>query len=109
MATQQECEVALGQLASQFGGDAAAQRDFDRSLSCHVPDLGITFSGRLRGGRVESVTAEPAPKAQIRFTASSDDLVALAEGRLGFAPAWSSKRLKVEAGFMDLLKLRSML
>ena len=38
------------------------------------------------------------PKADIRFEMRSDDLVALTEGRLHFAAAWASGRVKVHAG-----------
>jgi predicted lipid carrier protein YhbT len=112
MATQVECEQALARLAQQLtgpGGEAGKHNTLDRTLSCHVPDLGVTFSGRLRNGAVEGMTTEPGSKAQIRFTASSDDLVALADGRLAFPAAWTSKRLKVDASFLDLLKLKSLL
>ena len=50
---------------------------------CHVPDLGITFSGALEDGHIVGITTEPAPKAQIRLTASSDDLVAMHAKLLG--------------------------
>ena len=54
-------------------------------------------------------TTEPAPKAQVRLTVGSDDLVALTDGELDFGRAWLSGRVKVEASVRDLLKLRSML
>ena len=89
--------------------DDRKRHAFDRSLSCHVPDLDVTFSGQLDDGRIVDITTEPAPRAQIRLTASSDDLVALTAGDLSFGQAWMSGRVKVEAGVRDLLKLRSML
>ena len=109
MATQQECEAALERITSKLTGGDSGQRDFDRSLSCHVPDLGVTFSGRLRDGRAEGLTTEPAPKAQIRFTVNSDDLVALSDACFAFGSAWSSKGLNGDAGFIDVLKLRLVL
>jgi hypothetical protein len=48
------------------------------------------------------------PKADIRLTMSSDDLVALTDGRLSFGPAWASGRIKLEAGLRDLLRLRKL-
>ena len=109
MATLEQCRVALDDLAGRLAGSDGRHADFDRSLSCTVPDLGVTFSGRLAGGHLRDITTEPAPRAQIRLTASSDDLVALTSGELDFAPAWLSGRVKLEAGMRDLLKLRSML
>jgi hypothetical protein len=40
---------------------------------------------------------------------TSDDLVALVSGRLSFAPAWATGRVKLEAGLRDLLRLKSLL
>jgi hypothetical protein len=112
MASLEECHAALERLASRLttADDRDRQRvAFDRSLSCAVPDLGVTFSGRLGDGHITDITTEPAERAQLRLTATSDDLVALTDGRLNFAQAWLSGRIKVEAGVRDLLKLRSML
>jgi Alkyl sulfatase C-terminal len=115
MATLDECRDALDRfsanLASAEGGarDAAA---LDRSLSCHVTDLGSTFTGRLAYGRLQDVTAVsgvPAAKAQIRLTMKSDDLLAMVAGDLHFAKAWASGRVKVHAGLRDVLRLRSLL
>jgi predicted lipid carrier protein YhbT len=109
VATLDECREALDNLAGRLAGSDGRHSDFDRSLSCTVPDLGVTFSGQLAGGHLRDITTEPAPRAQIRLTASSDDLVALTNGQLDFTPAWLSGRVKLEAGMRDLLKLRSML
>lgn len=114
MATQQECEAALRRVAAELAGADASDRSafLDRSVSCTVPDLGITFSGQLRGGGLTDMASAPAgtaPKAQIGLTVGSDDLVALTDGRLGFGSAWSSGRLKLEASVFDLLKLRRLL
>ena len=112
MATIGECRTALEDLASRLRGVDENDRKrhaFDRSLSCHVPDLKVTFSGNLSDGHIVDITTDPAPKAQIRLTASSDDLVALTQGDLNFGQAWLSGRVKVEAGVRDLMRLRSML
>lgn len=112
MATIEECREALERLAARLGDVDEADRKkhaFDRTLSCHVPDLEVTFSGRLEGGEIRGITLDEAPKAQIRLTAGSDDLVALTHGELDFGRAWLAGRVKVEAGVRDLLKLRSML
>lgn len=112
MATIDQCRAALEDLASRLhtvDEDDRRHHAFDRSLSCTVPDLEVTFSGALEDGHLVGITTDPAPKAQIRLTASSDDLLALTSGDLNFAQAWLSGRVKVEAGVRDLLKLRSML
>jgi hypothetical protein len=38
---------------------------------------------------------------------TSDDLIALTDGRLKLAAAWATGRLRINAGVRDLLKLRS--
>ncbi|MFF4171612.1 SCP2 sterol-binding domain-containing protein [Streptomyces sp. NPDC001744] len=115
MATITECRDALdrlsGNLARAEGGVRGAAA-LDRTLSCHVTDLDTTFTGRLAGGRIEvdsTVEGPPPAKAQIRLAMESDDLVAMVGGRLNFAKAWASGRVRLEAGFRDLLRLRSLL
>ena len=115
MATIEECRAALdrlsGNLARADGGVHGAAA-LDRSLSCHITDLDRTFTGRLGGGRIQvgAVAAgPPAHKAEIRLAMTGDDLVALVAGELGFAKAWACGRVRLEAGFRDLLRLRSLL
>ena len=112
MATLEECRVALGTLADTMATaeeDVRRHTTLDRSLSCHVPDLGVTFSGQLRDGHIHDITTDPAPRAQIRLTVDSDDLVALVNGELNFAKAWGSGRVKLEASLFDLFRLRKLL
>ncbi|MGY1717823.1 MULTISPECIES: sterol-binding protein [unclassified Blastococcus] len=96
-------------------GDLAANpaaAGLDRSLSCRLPDLEQVVLGRLSSGSVRDLHAVPdgpgVPKADIRLTMTSDDLVALTDGRLSFGPAWASGRVKLEAGLRDLLRLRKL-
>ncbi|WP_030907939.1 sterol-binding protein [Streptomyces sp. NRRL F-5126] len=116
MATQEECGSALDRLARNLAGAGGAVRsaaDVDRSVSCHVTDLDVTFTGRLRGAAItvdEDVRrGPPAERAQIRLAMTGDDLVALADGRLDFVRAWGTGRVRFEAGLRDLLRLRSLL
>lgn len=109
MATADQCERALHELAARLAAKAAGGRapSLDRSLNCALDDLGVAFSGRLTDGRLIDITREPRPDAQIRLTMSSDDLLALVTGELKMAAAWASGRVKVDASMRDLLKLRS--
>ena len=112
MATIDECRAALQRLAGKLREVDEEDRQrhaFDRTLSCHVPDLAVTFHGRLEDGHITGITTNESPKAQIRLTADSDDLVAMTDGHLGFGQAWLSGKVKGDAGVRDLLKLRSML
>ncbi|MGY1746987.1 alkyl sulfatase C-terminal domain-containing protein [Blastococcus sp. SYSU D00695] len=112
MATIEQCMTALQGVLGDLAAKPAAQ-GLDRSLSCRLPDLGQVLRGRLAAGAVRDLQAEEetagGPKADIRLTMSSDDLVALTQGQLSFAPAWASGRVKLEAGLRDMLRLRSLL
>ncbi|MGW6691408.1 SCP2 sterol-binding domain-containing protein [Streptomyces sp. NPDC054961] len=115
MATIEECRAALDQLSGNLAradGDVRGAAALDRSLSCHITDLDQTFTGRLDGGRIRVDAVSPGPpraKAEIRLAMTGDDLLALVSGELKFAKAWASGRVRLEAGFRDLLKLKSLL
>jgi predicted lipid carrier protein YhbT len=112
MASVEDCRAALERLAERLSSVDEQERRrhaFDRSLSCRVRDLDTTFTGQLRDGHIEGISEAPAPKAQIRLTTDSDDLVAMTNGHLSFGQAWLSGKVKVEASVMDLLKLKSLL
>ncbi|MEU4267310.1 SCP2 sterol-binding domain-containing protein [Streptomyces sp. NPDC026092] len=115
MATIEECRSALDKLSDNLtraDGEVRSAAALDRSLSCHITDLDTTFTGRLMDGRIQvqdTVPGPPPAKAQIRLAMTGDDLVAMVDGELNFAKAWASGRVRLEAGFRDLLKLRSLL
>ncbi len=115
MATIEECRSALDRLSDDMAtaqGDVASAAALDRSVSCRITDLDVTFTGRLAGGRIRDMVAapgQPAERAQIRLTMAGDDLIALAEGRLQFARAWATGRVRLEASLRDLLRLRTLL
>jgi hypothetical protein len=112
VATVEQCEQALHRLADRLAeADAGHAPKLDRRMSCTLPDLGVTFTGELTGGRLLDIAQVPRagaqPDAQVRLILSSDDLVALVDGTLKMAPAWASKRIRIEASVLDLVKLRS--
>jgi putative sterol carrier protein len=111
MATIEQCREALTGIAARLGSDpeAAAKVNLDRSLACHIRDLNASFHGRIEGGRIVDLTDGDDPRAQIRLSVDSDDLLALVAGELNFASAWASGRVSVKASFTDLLKLRKLL
>jgi len=115
MATMAECRSALDRLSDNIAGADGGVRSaaaHDRSLSCHIKDLDITFTGRLTNGRIhvlETADGPPRERAEIRLAMTGDDLVAMVDGELNFAKAWASGRVRVEAGFRDLLRLRALL
>ncbi|WP_409472956.1 SCP2 sterol-binding domain-containing protein [Streptomyces sp. HC307] len=115
MATIEECRAALEKLSDNMQhaeGDVRAAAALDRSVSCRITDLDITFVGRLEDGRInvhDTLQGPPPEKAQIRLTLAGDDLVALVDGELNFAKAWGSGRVKLEASLFDLFRLRKLL
>ncbi|CAM5226927.1 SCP2 sterol-binding domain-containing protein [Streptomyces aurantiogriseus] len=115
MATIEECRAALEKLSENMRdaeGDVRDAAAMDRSVSCHITDLDVTFVGRLTDGRIEvdeTLQGPPREKAQIRLTMTGDDLVAMVDGELNFAKAWASGRVKLEAGLRDLFRLRKLL
>ncbi|MGW2560322.1 SCP2 sterol-binding domain-containing protein [Streptomyces sp. NPDC001514] len=115
MATTEECRSALDRLSDNLAkadGEVRSAAALDRSLSCHIKDLDITFTGRLAAGRIQvldTLNGAPPDKAEIRLAMAGDDLVAMVDGQLNFAKAWASGRVRLEAGFRDLLRLRALL
>ena len=112
MASVEDCERALHQLADRLAeADEHARKkaSFDRTLTCTLRDLNVTFGGRLKDGhltdirRLESANG----KAQVRMTMTSDDLLALVGGKLNMASAWASGRVKIDASVLDLIRLRT--
>jgi Alkyl sulfatase C-terminal len=112
VATIDECITALNGVLGPIASSKAAE-GLDRSVSCRLTDLDQVLLGRLSTGAVRDMHAVPdgpsVPKADIRLTMTSDDLMALTRGDLSFAKAWSSGRLKLDAGIRDILRLRSLI
>ena len=114
MATAEECRKALESLTARIEDMNQEDREAhlaERTLSCKVSDLGITFVTRLGAQGAESVREAAAADgaAQIRFTAKSDDVLAIAADPGSFARAWLTGRLKVDGNLLDLLQLRRLL
>ena len=114
MATAEECRRALEALAGRLGTLDPASRAshlVDRSMSCTVTDLGITFATRLNQDGAGPVTESgPAdPRAHVRFSAASDELLAIAADPGRFGRAWLTGRVKVDASLSDIFRLRKLL
>lgn len=109
MASVEECEEAFHGLAAKLAGadpSARQKASFDRSLTCTLRDLEVTFAGQLRDGQLCDIRQVHKADAQVRMTMSSDDLVGLVAGELSMGSAWASGRVKIDASVFDLLKLR---
>src|SRR5689334_21188076 len=104
MATVEECRAALQALAAKMAANNATTKsrvDLDRTLACTVTDLGVAFHGRLKDGQIVGLTDGDDPAAKLRLKCASDDLVALVDGRLNLASAWTSGRVKIDASMFD--------
>jgi putative sterol carrier protein len=110
MATIAECETAMHDLAARLAGADAEHRrkaELDRTLSCTLPDLNVTFVGHMHDGQLDDIRQVESATAQVRLTLSSDDLLRLVAGDLSVGQALLTGRLRIDAGMLDLLKLRS--
>jgi len=114
MATAEECREALqkltGRLSEMSPNDRAGYFG-NRSMSCEVTDLGVTFVTRFTPDGAEPVREAAAgdPPADIRLAASSDDVLHLSESPANIARMWVSGKVKVHASMRDLLALRKLL
>ncbi len=119
MASLEECERAVQDLADRLAGvdpEVRSRYSADRTVTCHLLDLGCVLHGRIDADGLQDVRTAPdndgsvdKGDAQVRLATSSDDLLALLVGRLAVPKAWATGRLKVEASVLDLLKLRALL
>ena len=115
VASQQECERAVHSLVQRIADldpELRRKHGVTRTVSCRVPDLDLVFLATVDGHTLQGLRCSPGTAtedAQVRLTASSDDLVALLGGTLSPSLAWATGRLRVEASVLDLLKLRALL
>ncbi|GAA3429283.1 SCP2 sterol-binding domain-containing protein [Streptosporangium sandarakinum] len=115
MATVDECRVALRRLGEQFDEVDQASRAkhvVERSISCHISDLSVTFYGRIHHGGLGPFEERPPTDgrpADVKLTIGSDDLVSLVNGELDMGRALFGGKVKIDASFGDLLRLRKLL
>jgi hypothetical protein len=112
LATVEECEAAMIKFAGQMSTlDEATRRklDFERSVTCHFTDIGVTFAAVLREGVLQDITRTESRDAQIKLSMTSDTLLEMVDGKVSFPSAWAKGRVKLSAGFRDLLLLRKLI
>ena len=114
MATVEECREALQALTNRLGEMPEQDRSSffsNRTFSCYVTDLGVTFFTRIADHGAEPVkeVGPDEPPADIRLAGTSDDVVALAETPANIARMWMAGRVKIQASIRDLLALRRLL
>jgi predicted lipid carrier protein YhbT len=112
VATEQECDDAfhaLAALLARLDPDLRTKYILPRTVSCKVSDLGLVWSGRLCDDGLVDITTADEPRAQIRCSVNSDDLLLLVAGKQNVPTAWATGRLRIQAGPRDMLRLTSML
>jgi hypothetical protein len=112
--TAEQCREALQKLAGRLSELSSAERaDYfgNRTMSCTIPDLGVTFRTQLGTEGDPDVREQTPddPPADIRITASSEDVLSLAESPMNIARMWLSGKVKIEASMKDLFRLRRLL
>ncbi len=110
MASVAQCEQAFAALAERMAAVDPEERKrntLDRTLTCTLPDLQVIFAGKLQDGLLTDIRQVEDGEAQVRLRLSSDDLVRMVDGELNLASAWSTGRVKIDAGILDIIKLRS--
>jgi hypothetical protein len=110
VATVQECAAALAELATRLGTlDESQRRKIpDRSLSLLLPDLERRFHARLLDGTLVDITdvaAGAEDGADVGLEMTSATLLALVDGEQSLLVAWSTRQLKIRAGWRDLLEV----
>jgi hypothetical protein len=113
MNSADDCREALQKLAGRLSELSPADRDQffgDRSISVTIPDLGVTYATRLGVGDDPVRDVLPGdPPADIRLTASSDEVIALSQQPMNIARSWVTGKIKIEASMKDLFRLRRLL
>ncbi len=112
MATVPEVEAVLGDLLGRFEQVDSGTRSMlpsRRVIEARFPDLDIVRHAEWRAGELEILADPPARRPDIRVVVDSDDLVAMAEGRLSFSRAYAANRIRLDASMTDLLRLRAVL
>lgn len=81
-----------------------------RLVEASCPDLDVSYHALWTGRALQDVQEGPSTRVpDIRIQVDSDDLLALADGRLDVGAAFESGRIRVDAPVRDLLRLRAAL
>lgn len=114
MATKRQVESKLRELIARLDGAAGGVEALSRALpetrvvEVNVPDLDATYWTELAGGRMGSLHRGRPERGDIRLTADSDELVAMVDGKRSLFSSYLGGRVRVEASFSDLMRLRKL-
>ncbi len=82
-------------------------QDFERQIALHFEDDGHYFF-TLSDGEVSKIKEGKTKSADIIITTDSTTLKALISGDMKAMEAYARKKVRVDAPFMDLLKIKDM-
>jgi predicted lipid carrier protein YhbT len=113
VATAAEVDRVLRTLVRRFdkaNDSSKPSLDSDRTIVCEIPDLNLVYRGAYKDGRIERFAkVRNGTRGDVRIEVDSDDLVALAEGRMSLTRALFTGRLSIDAAARDLMVLRQLL
>jgi putative sterol carrier protein len=108
-AVEQAVEGLLRRLA-EVEPEERRKYAVERTVACRIRDLDTVFVADFdEDGLLRELSRGERGDGQVKLAATSDDLIALIEGRLSVPAAWATGKLKIDASMLDLLKLRSLL
>lgn len=114
MASMSEVGEALERLMARLDGNEANVRSAipgHKVLRCRVPDVDTSWYSVIDDGHVSPPSEQPPADGQVDVTlqVNSDDLIDLVEERISFLSAFLSGKVRVDASFTDLLRMRNLL
>jgi hypothetical protein len=113
VATKDEVSRAIERLMARLDGNEANVRSAipgRKVMGCRVLDLDTEWYSVIEDGRVSPPTETPPPgePVAVLLKVNSDDLIELVEERMSFMSAFLSGKVRVDASFTDLLRLRTL-
>jgi hypothetical protein len=115
VATKRQVESKLRELRTRLeqtrDGVAALSQALPerRVIEVYVVDLDTTYWTELVDGRMGSLQRGPSDDgADMRLEVESDDLIDIIDGRRSMFSSYVAGRMKVEASFADIMRLRKL-
>jgi hypothetical protein len=114
VATKRQVETKLRELIRKLAGtregvtalsDALPER---RVIEVYVTDLEAAYWTELSDGMMGPLKRGAPERADMRLEAMSDDLVDVLDGRRSMFSSYIAGRMKVEASFADIMRLRKL-
>ncbi|MHB8511415.1 MAG: SCP2 sterol-binding domain-containing protein [Actinomycetota bacterium] len=112
MASEADVDRTLKELIRKLDDASVKERALPekRKLRMQIRDLDLVYIANFGSGRITGLkrSQEEPGDEDVRISVGSDDLVALASGRMGVASAMLTGRLRIDAGVRDLLLIRQL-